>query len=301
MNADVKFHQNHPALPHDDGNGRSTVYEVSSPHIVPTIKEQSQDAAMAEQYRSDVVSSYGTSRTISSDELFLFNTNKPPQMNAMLSSRPSTFDDRVETRGGFEVEVQVDEGSTSGEDSPNHDGEPNSAQNVHHVDGELNSAQNVHHVEGIFLKKFIPAREIHPDLHDNLNQLLDHRQSISTAMGLALYDDDMYHYQIYKDLFDQANCKMHTVLSKGMQVVNMRSSSDVNRGRGTYQDAVQNPVTPAFSPPASQSVNVQRWRGVDSLRLGDSTPRGHLKQSYKETDHAFEILCLIKEWCLHEW
>ena len=29
---------------------------------------------------------------------------------------------------------------------------------------------------------------------------------------------------------------------------------------------------------------------MDSLRLGDSTPRGHLKQSYKETDHAFEIL-----------
>jgi hypothetical protein len=118
----------------------------------------------------------------------------------------------------------------------------------------------------------------------------NHRQSISTAMGLALDDDDMYHYQIYKDLFDQANCKMHTVLSKGMQMVNMRSSSDVNRGRGNHQDAVQNPITSAFSPPALHSVNVHRWRGVDSLRLGDSTPRGHLKQSYKETDHAFEIL-----------
>jgi hypothetical protein len=198
-------------------------------------------------------------------------------MNAMLSSRLSTFDDRVETRGGVEVEVQVDKGSISGEDSPNHDGEPDSAQNVHHV-------------EDIFLKKFIPAREIHPDLHDNLHQLMDHRHSISTAMGLALDDDDMYHYQIYKDLFDQANREMHTVLSKGMQVVNMRSSSDM-RARGAYQDAVSNPVTPALSPPASQSVDVQRWRGVDSLRLGDSTPRGgHLKQSYKETDHAFEIL-----------
>jgi hypothetical protein len=197
-------------------------------------------------------------------------------MNAVLFSRLSTFDDRVETRGGVEVEVQVDRGSISGEDSTNHDGEPDSAQNVHHV-------------EDIFLKKFIPAREIHPDLHDNLHQLMDHRHSISTAMGLALDDDDMYHYQIYKDLFDQANREMHTVLSKGMQVVNMRSSSDM-RARGAYQDAVSNPVTPALSPPASQSVDVQRWRGVDSLRLGDSTPRGHLKQSYKETDHAFEIL-----------
>ncbi len=140
-----------------------------------------------------MVSSYGNSRTISSDEFFRFNTNPPPHMNAMLSSRISTFDDRVETRGGVEVKVQVDEGSTSGEDSPNHDGEPDSAQNV---DGELNSAQNVHHVEDIFLKKFIPAREIHPDLHDNLHQLMDHRNSISTAMGLALDDDDMYHYQI---------------------------------------------------------------------------------------------------------
>jgi hypothetical protein len=198
------------------------------------------------------------------------------------------------------VEVQVDEGSISGEDSPNHDGEPKSAHNVHHVDGELNSAQNVHHGEGIFLKKFIPAREIHPDLHGNLHQLMGHRHSISTAMGLALDDDDMYHYQIYKDLFDQANREMHTVLSKGIQVVNMRSPSDM-RARGTYQDAVSNPVTPALSSPASQSVDVQRWRGVDSLRFGNSTPRGHLKQSYKETDHAFEFFCLIKEWCLHEW
>jgi hypothetical protein len=83
----------------------------------------------------------------------------------------------------------------------------------------------------MFLKKFIPERAIHPDLHDNLNQLWDHRQSVSTAMGLALDDDDMYHYQIYKDLFDQANRKMHTVLRKGMQVVSMRSSSDNNRER----------------------------------------------------------------------
>jgi hypothetical protein len=87
MNADVKFHQNYPALPHDDGNGHSRVSEFSSPHIVPTTKEQFQDVAMAEQYRSDMVSSYGNSRTILSDELFRFNTNPPPHMNVMLSSR----------------------------------------------------------------------------------------------------------------------------------------------------------------------------------------------------------------------
>jgi hypothetical protein len=201
MNADVKSHRNHPAVLHDDGKGQSMVYAVSS-HTIPMVNEQSHDAAMAAQYRSDVVSSYGTSRTVSSAEIFRFNTTKPPQMNAMLSARPSTFDDRVETRGGFEVqvdergcdaemqvdergfdaEVQVDEGLASGEDSPNHNCEPKAAQNGLHMDGELLPAQNVHHVEGIFLKKFIPERETHPDLHDDLHQLLDHRQSISTAM-----------------------------------------------------------------------------------------------------------------------
>jgi hypothetical protein len=49
-------------------------------------------------------------------------------------------------------------------------------------------------------------------------QLWDHRQSISTAMNLALGDDDMYHYGLYQHLFAVANQDMYAVLQKGMRI-----------------------------------------------------------------------------------
>ncbi len=50
---------------------------------------------------------------------------------------------------------------------------------------------------GVFLKKYIPAKDSFLALHDHLSALWDHRQTIASAMNLALEDDDVSHYGIY--------------------------------------------------------------------------------------------------------
>jgi hypothetical protein len=46
----------------------------------------------------------------------------------------------------------------------------------------------------IFSKKSIPPKNTHPELHEKLFKLWGYRQSVSTAMSLALDDDDMRQY-----------------------------------------------------------------------------------------------------------
>ncbi len=54
---------------------------------------------------------------------------------------------------------------------------------------------------GIFLKKHIPAKDSFPALHDHLSALWENRQLLASAMNLALEDDDVSHYGIYRDHF----------------------------------------------------------------------------------------------------
>ncbi len=120
----------------------------------------------------------------------------------------------------------------------------------------------------------------------------DYRQSVSTAMSLALDDDDMRQYDTYRALFNQTNRKMHAVLRISLRALSKnknRSSSltenikSDNRGFGS---SMPPDLSPSQERPADKSP---RWRDIDSLPLLDSLSSRKIKKSYKETDHSFEI------------
>jgi hypothetical protein len=162
----------------------------------------------------------------------------------------------------------------------------------------------------------------------------DHRQTIASAMNLALGDDDVNHYCIYRDLFDQANNEMHAVLQEGLPIAAEKdwdiratpkfggnssptepiSSAASNRqfsslpeqsptvlsshdSTGPISNEESNrrvsglPAQPqsVFTRPAPSNLEDVRWRAVNSLPFVESAPRRHLRQSFKETDHSFEI------------
>ena len=158
---------------------------------------------------------------------------------------------------------------------------------------------------GVFSKKFIPDRTNFPDLHDTLSKLWDHRQSVFTAMNLSLNDDDMHHYEIYKALFASTNLEMYSALREGLGIsseeiancerqewraASIYSSNTVRPSRISHTlPSVSNLATPLAAPEAIVGAET-RWRGVDSMLLSDSLPGRSLKQSYKETEHTFEIL-----------
>ena len=161
--------------------------------------------------------------------------------------------------------------------------------------------------DSIFNKKNIPLMESDPDLHIRLTQLWDYRRNVSTAMNLALDDDDTSHYVTYQGLFAQTNKEMHTVLRKGLKDYYYGSSSksteaiphdEVDKTMPREEAPVSpgglgsfpNPRTPTLST-AYPAGNDSRWRDVDSLPMMDSPSRKQLKQSYKETENGFEI-CL---------
>jgi hypothetical protein len=159
---------------------------------------------------------------------------------------------------------------------------------------------------GVFLKKYIPEQDSYPALHDHLFDLCDHRQSIAAAMNLALEDDDVIRYDQYRDLFDQANQKMHVVLQEGLRVATEEHWDSKAPPRFESSSARTEPIfsvassrrhaqpPTVFSNPGSFSVNEIRWRQVDSLPFVESAPKRHLKQSYKETDHSFDLLFISR-------
>ena len=168
---------------------------------------------------------------------------------------------------------------------------------------------------GVFLKKYIPEQDSYPALHDHLSSLWDHRQTLAAAMNLALEDDDVGHYSIYRDLFDQANQEMHEVLQEGLRNVAKEHCGIRALPKSGSSSARTEPISSVASsrrlpnfpaqPPAifsssdsSSSDDIRwrgvdslpkRWRGVDSLPFVESMPKHPLKKSYKETDHNFEI------------
>jgi hypothetical protein len=192
--------------------------------------------------------------------------------------------------------------------------------------------------DSAFLKKYIPARESHPELHDHLLQLWGHRQTVLTAMHLALDDEDGHHYEIYRKLFAEADREMFVVLRQGLRTASPESNSplipdwlmaasseikspfipDVSLDltalpkdkiisdhgeeiRGASEDrtiSASHAQSPAFFSPESSHVQNTRWRDIDSMPFSDVLlPEHKLRQSYKETDHSYEVF-LAHQGCL---
>lgn len=175
-------------------------------------------------------------------------------------------------------------------------------------DGELGAFLSKHMLpskDSIFLKKDIPLMESDPDLHIRLTQLWDYRRNVSTAMNLALDDDDTSHYVTYQGLFTQTNKEMHTVLRKGLKDYYGSSSKstvakiphdEVNETVPSEEAQVSQGGLGSFSNPRTPTLsttypagNHPRWRDVDSLPMMDFPSRKQLKKSYKDTDYGFEI------------
>jgi hypothetical protein len=163
--------------------------------------------------------------------------------------------------------------------------------------------------DDIFSKKNIPSRNAHPELHEKLSKLWEYRKSVSTAMSLALDDDDMRQYDTYQALFNQTNREMHTVMRNSMRArrnpeialskTNIHHDDEIikddNRAEvkrvGSGLDSNLSPHRPFSSPGERPADKSPYWRDVDSLPLRNPDPLSirKLKQSYKETDHSFEI------------
>ena len=122
---------------------------------------------------------------------------------AYLHDRP-IYDDRAVDAFEHEVDAIEDSESLEDEDGPR-------------IADAYCMEQGAQH-GGVFLKKYIPERDSFPALHDHLSALWDHRQTVASAMNLALEDDDVSHYGIYRDLFDQANVEMYEALQEGLRI-----------------------------------------------------------------------------------
>ena len=159
--------------------------------------------------------------------------------------------------------------------------------------GDDSSSSSTHSMpdkweDDVFSKRNIPSEDTNPELHKTLNKLWDYRQSVSTAMSLALDDDDMYHYDTYRALFDQTNSKMHRVLRRSLKDENKNSYLNEhikNDDRGFGSSVPPNP-SPSQERPADKSPH---WRNIDSLPLINPLSSRKVKKSYKETDQSFEI------------
>jgi hypothetical protein len=106
---------------------------------------------------------------------------------------------------------------------------------------------------------------------------------------------------LYQALFNQTNKEMHSVLGNGLRahrnlnakwlsaappkMDNDREKSPDESIKGDTREIGPGPLTPEERP----VDNSPRWRDVDSLPLIDPQSNQKLKQSYKETDHSFEI------------
>jgi hypothetical protein len=205
---------------------------------------------------------------------------------AYLHDRP-IYDDRAVDAFEHEVDAIEDSESLEDEDGPQ-------------IADAYCMEQGAQH-GGVFLKKYIPERDSFPALHDHLSALWDHRQTVASAMNLALEDDDVSHYGIYRDLFDQANVEMHEALQEGLRIAaaedwdvkatpkdrNSVSRTDPLSSEASNRQSSSLPVQPSGTLPTSletSNLNNVRWRGVDSLPLGASAQRGSPTSIYTSQD-----------------
>ena len=227
-------------------------------------------------------------------EPFTMDSSMPasaPEYRSSFDKRPKADSEHLASDSGEESNADgngdgFNDGSNSNADGNgdgSNDGSNYGGSIVRHKDGP----------RGLFRKQFIPDRASFPELHNILSQMWEHSQSAFTAMNLSLNDDDMHHYDIYRALFESSNLEMFSVLKDGLRRFS-DGTADCERQdwRATsaysHKKDGSNIATPRAAP---ESIPRAETRGKDegNMPMGESLPRRHIKQSYKETEDHFEI------------